>query len=319
MNKSIRNNSDSKKIITILGAPFLYGKDDTNRSTAPNTIRKVGLFNALKLAGFEYEDKGNIKISQKTTRLDITLRHVEEIIDIAKKTADVVADSITAHRFPLVLGGDHSNAIGSILGIASKMNGVTLIYLDTHGDFHTSQTTPSGRLHGMALALSLGLDKKFNSYFDSKTRFFDKKNTVLFGGQKFDPGERAIIEKNISLIDIDFIISQGIGKAVDKLMNLIKTDKIYISLDLDVIDKEYAPATDTSIAGALSYREIIYTLENLSKKFNVVGMDVTELSPKKDIDDKTSKLAIECITSALGHRIGEYELYMDNLASSTPL
>lgn len=303
---------NERKII-VIGAPFLYGKDNKSHSEAPNVLRESGLHKAFEIAQLNYEDKGNISLTKTQLPIKTNLKCLNEIVEITKTVAKEIHQALLMKHTPILLGGDNSITIGALLGVASTVKDVGLVYLDTHGDFHTSQTTPSGRLHGMALAISLGLDKNFLKYYGSKISFFSKNKTVLFGGQKFDPGERETIEKNISLIDINFIDQYGIGKAVEKLISQLKTKKIYISLDLDVIDKLYAPGTDMSIDGALSYREIIYTLEKLSEKYDIIGMDVTEMSPKKDTESKTANIAIECITTALGHRIGAYELYMDKL------
>ena len=301
------------KKISIIGVPYLFGKDNNLLSEAPDILRKSGLYKAFDIANLSYEDKGNISLSKDLPSIKMNLKYLNEVLDITKQTLEKVSETILKNEIPIVLGGDHSITIGAILGIASIIDDVSLVYFGTHGDFHTSQTTLSGRLHGMVLPLSLGLDQSFSEYYGSKIKFFDKNKTVLFGAQKFDPGEEESIVKNISLINIDYIIRYGIGKAVDKLISQINTEKIYISLDLDVINKDFAPGTDMSIDGALNYREIIYAFERLSEKYDVIGMDVVEFSPDKDVNGKTASIAIEAITTALGKRIGAYELYMDDL------
>lgn len=304
------------KKIRLIGVPYMYGKDSQLRSEAPNVLRNSGLHKAFEISRITYEDKGDIKIektSAKDSLLKTKLKYFREIKEIIKLLSKEIKTAISSKEIPILLGGDHSITIGALLGIASCRNDVTLIYMDTHGDFHTSQTTPSGWLHGMSLALSIGLDKDFSRLYGSEITYFDKSKVVLFGAQKFDPGEKEAIVKNVSLIDMNFITHHGIGKTVEKLLNQIKTKYIYISLDLDVIDREYAPGTDMAIYGALTYRELLYTFERLSEKYYVIGMDVVEFSPDKDIDGKTASLAIESITTALGNRIGTYELYMEEI------
>ena len=306
------------KKVRIIGLPYLYGKDSLLRSEAPTVLRKSGLYKAFKIAGISYEDEGDIEIgamSAGKSRLYMKLKYLPEILEISKNLAKAVEMTLSANEIPVVLGGDHSIAIGSLLGISARKNDITVVWIDTHGDFHTSKTTPSGRLHGMALALGLGLDKNFCRLFDPAVNFFDKNKTILFGAHKFDPGERKVIDKNISLIDMTHIVRHGIGRAVEKLVGEIHTENIYISLDLDSVDKQYAPGTDMAIDGALTYRELIYTLERLSEKFNVAGIDVVELAPDMDIEGKTANLAIESITTSLGSRVGVYELYMDEIDS----
>lgn len=301
--------------IRLIGVPYLYGKDSELSTQAPSIIRKFGLLDAFKIAQFPYEDRGDIQIKKNPSKDSpkTKLKHFNEVKEITELVKKEVKSAIESKEIPILLGGDHSITIGALLGIASCRNDVTLIYMDAHGDFHTSQTTPSGWLHGMSLALSVGLDKEFSKLYGSKITYFDKSKVVLFGAQKFDPGEKETIVKNVSLIDMNFITHHGIGKTVETLLNQIKTKYIYISLDLDVIDREYAPGTDMAIYGALTYRELLYVLERLSEKHDLIGMDVVELSPDKDIDGETVSLVIESITTALGNRIGTYELYMEEI------
>lgn len=293
----------------------MYGKDSNLRSEAPDIIRKEGLHKAFEIAGLPYEDAGNIKIlkPQGKNSVKTKLKYFREIQQITNLVFKETRSSISSKKIPILLGGDHSITIGALLGIASLRNDVTLIYMDTHGDFHTTLTTPSGRMHGMSLALSVGADKDFSRLYGSEITYFDKNKTFLFGAQKFDPGEKEAILKNISLIDMNFIIHDGIRRTVEKLLSQIKTKNIYISLDMDVIDKQYAPGTEMAIYGALAYRELIYLLEKLSEKHDVIGMDIMEFSPDKDINGETANLAIESITTALGSRIGAYELYMEKI------
>lgn len=309
-------NMNNTKRVKIIGVPYEYGKDSRQYNDAPDVLRNSGLHKAFEVAGLSYEDRGNIEISDMPTNsssLKTKFKHVKEIIEISKLISREVETAISKKQVPVILGGDHSIAIGSLLGIASCRKDVSLVWIDTHGDFHTSKTTPSGRLHGMSLALGLGLDKKFSTLCGSGVKFFDKRKAVLFGAQKFDPGEREAIVGNILLIDMPFIVHYGIGKAVEKLLSQIDTNNVHISLDLDSIDREYAPGTDMAINGALTYRELMYTLERLSEQCNVVSMDVVELSPKNDVEGKTASLAIESITTAIGKRTGIYEMYMDRI------
>lgn len=309
----IMNNT---KRVRIIGAPFEYGKDSQLYSDAPNVLRNSGLYRALEVAGLSYEDRGDIKIGDVSTNGSspkTRFKYVKEIIEISKLIAKEVKTALSTGEVPVILGGDHSIAIGSLLGIASCRKDVSLVWIDTHGDFHTSKTTPSGRLHGMSLALGLGLDKKFSKLCGLGVNFFDKRKAILFGAQKFDPGERETIVKNISLIEMSFIVHHGIGKAVEKLLNRLDTKDVHISLDLDSVDREYAPGTDMAINGALTYRELMYALERLSENHNIISMDVVELSPKNDVEGKTTSLAIESITASIGKRVGGYEMYMDRI------
>lgn len=302
--------------IRIIGVPYLYGKNNPLRSEAPNVLRKSGLHKAFQRAGLSYEDIGDIeisKISTKDSSLETKLKYFSENKEIIKLLATEVEGAISSKKIPILLGGDHSITIGALLGVAACSNDVSLIYMDTHGDFHTSQTTPSGWLHGMSLALSLGLDKSFSKLYGSDITYFDKSKVTLFGAQKFDLGEKEAVVSNISLIDMNFITQHGIGNAIDKLLSQIKTKKIYVSLDLDVVDKGCSPGTDMSIYGALTYRELFYMIERISEEHDVIGMDVVEFSPDKDIEGKTASLAIESITAVLGKRVGTYELYMDKI------
>lgn len=306
---------DIKKV-RIIGVPYHYGKDDCSRSDSPNVIRNSGLHKALERAKILYIDNGDIEIDRMQAGRSILfkkLKFLPEVLEISKRLKKVVETTLKSNEIPVVIGGDHSIAIGSLLGTAASEKSVTVIWIDTHGDFHTSKTTPSGRLHGMALALSLGLDKEFCKLFNRNVKYFNKNKVVMFGAQKFDPGEREVIVKNISLIDMSYITQHGIGQAVKELFKQVHTKNVHVSLDLDSIDRQYAPGTDMAIDGALTYRELFYMLEKLSEKRTIIGIDVVEYDPNSDIAGKTAKLVIESITTALGKRIGPYELYMDEI------
>lgn len=305
------------KTIKIIGVPYHYGKDECLHSDASNAIRNSGLRVALDIAKIPYKDNGDLEIGHPRKNDSVLyekLKFLPEVMEITKHLREIVKTTLKNNEIPIIIGGDHSVAIGSLLGMSAIRKDITVVWIDTHGDFHTSQTTPSGRLYGMALALSLGLDKEFCKLFSKDVRYLDKDKVVMFGAQKFDPGEREVVVKNISLIDMQYIVRHGIGRAVEELLKRIKTKNVHISLDLDSVDKQYAPGTDMAIDGALTYREILYTIENLAKKRNVVGMDVVEYEPGNDVDKITAKLAIESITTALGRRVGVYELYMNDLA-----
>jgi arginase len=221
-----------------------------------------------------------------------------------------VEKSLERNRLPLVLGGDHSIAIGSVAGstgfFARQGESLGLIWFDAHGDANTPETTPSGNIHGMALAISLGLGDPDLVNLGGRSPKVYARNTVVIGIRDVDPGEREILKKSGATIytmrDLD---ERGMRDVVDEAIRIAGdgTAGIHLSFDLDVVDPEDAPGTGTPVWGGITYREAHLAMEMLSDRAQIVTIDLVEVNPVLDTQNMTGILAAELAQSLLGKRI----------------
>lgn len=235
---------------------------------------------------------------------------VPEIMQVSEEIAIAVEGALINNTIPITIGGDHSLAIGSIAGATNyyKKLGkqLGLIWFDAHGDINTPDTTFSGAVHGMPLAVSLGHgDPKLTNLCGYSPKV-EGKRTALIGIRDIDPPERALIKENkvsaFTMTDIDNI---GMGKVVEQALSRIGSDNagIHLSFDIDVMDPQWAPGVTTAADGGLTYREAHLALELIAQTGLVRSMDFVELNPANDVRNKTAHLAVGLIRSALGQLI----------------
>jgi arginase len=211
---------------------------------------------------------------------------------------------------PLVLGGDHSLAIGSVAGssgfYAKQGDAIGLIWFDAHGDSNTPETTPSGNIHGMALAVLLGLGDPELVGVGGRSPKVQPRNTVLIGIRDLDPGEREILKKSgVAVYTMRDLDERGMRDVVDEAIGLAAdgTAGVHLSFDLDVVDPEDAPGTGTPVWGGITYREAHLAMELLSDRAQIVAVDLVEVNPVLDTQNMTGILAAELAQSVLGKRI----------------
>jgi len=217
-----------------------------------------------------------------------------------------VAAAVGRGRFPLVLGGDHSLAIGTIAGMLRHKRSLGVIWFDAHADLNRADTSPSGNIHGMSLAISLGLGHPLLASIGGESSKVDPSKVVLVGARSIDPGERELIRelgiKVFSMHDIDRL---GMTRVMEEAISLASngTDGVHLSLDMDGLDPEEAPGVGTPVIGGMTYREGHLAMELLSEAGCVVSADVVEVNPILDHMNKTAKVAVELVASLLGERI----------------
>lgn len=296
------------KPVKIIGVPIDLGADRRGVDMGPSAIRYAGLQNELIKLGVVTEDFGNINVPVAESRhfYHSRAKYLPDIVEVSEKLSLVVEKTIADGKMPLVLGGDHSVAIGSIAGVAAHYKKLGVLWVDTHGDFNTPEITPSGNIHGMGLAVALGYgDEKLTNLlgFTPKIR---PENTVLLGVRDLDDEEKKLIHKSgvkvFTMKDIDRI---GLEKAMEEALKILTngTDGVHLSFDLDAVDPAYAPGVGTPKSGGLTYREAHLAMELLADADVLVSMDFSEVNPILDVQNKTALLAVELITSALGKRI----------------
>jgi arginase len=225
---------------------------------------------------------------------------------MARRTAGAVATSIQQGHFPLVLGGDHSIALGSIRG-AAKHKRLAVIWIDAHADFNTAETTPSGNIHGMPLAALCGLgDPRLTRLWDGDAVVLDPRRVVVLGARDLDEGEKKNLHQaGVLVIGMEQIDRQGMFNSMETALARImpNVDGIYLSFDVDSLDPRHAPGVGTPVAGGLTYREAHLACEMIAETGKLLGMDLVEVNPILDVQNQTAALAVELAVSALGRRI----------------
>jgi len=298
--------------IEIIGAPVDLGQGRRGVDMGPSAIRIADLEPHLEALGHKVRDFGDIDVMIPET-LEVgatTLRYKRAILSACDTLRKEVERSLSEERMPIVLGGDHSITIGSLAGVSNHFHRsggkVGVIWFDAHGDSNTPDTTPSGNIHGMSLAISLGLGDPDLASLGGRKPKIDPKNTVLIGVRDLDSGEREILKKSgakvLSIRDVD---ERGMRDVVNEAIQIAGdgTAGIHVSFDLDVVDPEDAPGVGTALWGGITYREAHLAMEILNERANVTSLDLVEVNPVLDNRNLTAILAVELAQSLLGKRI----------------
>lgn len=301
-----------KRNIGIIGVPIDLGAGRRGVDMGPSAIRIGDLERRLEDLGHRVSDLGDLEVMIPETQKVGTgrLRYKQPILAACTALMKSVERCLEEGRMPLVLGGDHSIAIGSVAGssnwFARRGESIGLVWFDAHGDANTPETTPSGNIHGMSLAVSLGYGDADLVRLGGRAPKVLPRNTVLIGIRDLDPGEREFLKKRgvncYTMRDLD---ERGMRDVLDEGIRLASdgTAGIHLSFDLDVVDPEDAPGTGTPVWGGISYREAHLAMEMFSDRANVVAMDLVEVNPVLDTKNMTGVLAAELAQSALGKTI----------------
>ena len=298
------------KAVEIVGVPMDLGGFRRGVDMGPSAIRYAGLRRTLAGLGYRVSDRGNIRVQDRDETEEIEhghgashTHHSDEIIRAAGELATVVADIVRSGSIPVVLGGDHSIGMGTIAGLARAGHRVGVIWVDAHGDINTPDTTPSGNVHGMPFAVALGIAE--DPFPETLRGTTDGKCGVLLAIRDVDAGERDNIKRaGITTITMSDIDRTGMAKAMEKAIGVAsKGDGIHLSLDMDAIDPDEAPGVGTPVRGGLTYREVQLAMEMLHASGKLRSIEVCEVNPILDRENRTATLAVELIASALGQTI----------------
>lgn len=297
-----------KRTVRIIGVPIDLGADRRGVDMGPSAIRYAGLHRRLKKLNWEVEDIGNIDVPIPETRQikDTRLKYLPEIVEVNQQLYQAVAQAINEGVIPLIIGGDHSLGIGSLAGCAASGKQFGVIWFDTHGDYNSLDTTYSGNIHGMPLAVANGIGAKELTDVGGTERKIREENTVIIGARDFDDEEREMIRKSkITVFTMSDIDRLGMEEVVRRGIEIAKqgTDGVHVSFDLDVIDPTEAPGVGTPVPGGMTYREAHLAMEMIADCTCLLSMDVVEVNPILDVHNKTAELAVGLIGSAFGQRI----------------
>ena len=294
--------------IRVIGVPMDLGADRRGVDIGASAIRYAGLNDQLRRLDYEVHDIGNIVVPQPESQPsgNARLKYLEPIIKVAQQLADTVTDALKANEFPLILGGDHSIALGSMTGVTRLHKDIGVLWIDAHADFNTEETTPSGNIHGMILAALAGLGNSRLTGIDGWTPKLNAQRIVIIGARDLDHGERDLLRTHqihvFTMTDID---QRGISDVMREALAIAGTasDGIHLSLDMDALDPVHAPGVGTPVRGGLSYREAHLAMELIADSGRLIAMDVVEVNPILDRENATALLAVELVMSALGKKI----------------
>lgn len=298
------------KNIHIIGAPSTFGQRKLGVNFGPDALRYAGLVERLKNIGHSVEDKGNISVPavdvEKFKGKQEGLRNLNEIIEVSENLSNAVSSSIKNQAFPLIIGGDHSIAIGSISGVSQHYENLGIIWYDAHGDLNIPEESPSGNIHGMPLRVLLGDGDKQLVNISGYAPKVKPENIVLIGMRDLDVGERDFIrENNIKTYTMADIDRNGIKQVMEESVSYLKdkTDGIHLSLDVDALDPVETPGTGTKVLGGLTYRESHFALEMLHNTNLITSMDVVEVNPLIDQNNHTAEQAVCLMGSFFGETL----------------
>ena len=298
---------DKAQPVAVVGAPLDLGAGRRGVDMGPSAIRYAGLDERLREIGRVSQDLGNVEtpVAEAADEGDQQARYLKPVLQTCERVAGLVTGAVQDGLMPLVLGGDHSVALGTIGGLASVYGPGGAIWIDAHGDLNTPETTPSGNVHGMVLAAVLGLGRPT---FDSPLwplPAVDPSRVALLGVRSLDPAERELIHelgvKAYTMSDVDRL---GVERVMrESLAHVAGTGFVHVSLDMDAVDPEVAPGVGTPVRGGLSYREAHLALELVAESGLATSLDVVEVNPIFDRQNATGQLAVELAASALGATI----------------
>ena len=298
--------------VAIIGAPMDLGANRRGVDMGPSAMRVAGLGDRIRALGYEVRDLGNILVDQPESveAGHQKARYLSHIAQGCTRLSEKVEGALQAGQLPIVLGGDHSIAIGSVAGASTyyrkRKEKVGIIWVDAHADMNTPETSPSGNIHGMPLTCCVGLGPKELTEIDGFAPKVDPKNVVLIGLRDVDPLERSYVRqtgvKAFTMREIDeagmrTVMREAIAIATDG------TAGFHLSFDMDAVDPREAPGVGTPVRGGLTYREAHLVMEMAFDSSQMSSLDLVEVNPVIDEVNRTAVLGVELVLSALGKRI----------------
>lgn len=294
--------------VSIIGVPMDLGQKRRGVDMGPSAMRYAGLIEEIQSLGYEVKDYGDININRPATseRKEGELRNLDEVVKVSEELSNSIDQIEAEHSFPLILGGDHSMSIGSVAGVRQRHENLGVIWYDAHPDLNTQETSPSGNIHGMPLAVNLGMGHSKLTEIRGTVPKIKPENVVIIGARSIDEGERQIIkEKGIKVYTMHEIDRIGMTKVIEETIKYLEnsTDGVHLSFDLDGIDPLEAPGVGTPVLGGISYRESHLALEMLAESEIITSAEFVEINPILDNKNQTADVAVALVTSLLGKKL----------------
>jgi len=299
--------------VRIFGVPMDLGADRRGVDMGPSAIRYAGLADEIESVGLDCVDGGNVQVQSPEqtephteSALGGRAKYLDSTERVCRRLADDVATAVDGGHFPLVLGGDHSIAIGTVGGVARDRD-IGVVWFDAHADFNTPQTTPSGNVHGMPVAAFLGVGPFADTDW-APAAGVDPGNVAMVGLRSVDSAEgEALRESDVATYTMNDVDQRGLPDVTRDALSVASegTDCVHVSLDMDFLDPTEAPGVGTPVRGGASYREGHTAMEIVSRTLGsrLVSMELVEVNPVLDDHNRTAELGVELAASALGKRI----------------
>ncbi|MGE4619997.1 MAG: arginase [Planctomycetota bacterium] len=308
--------SEERPAVEIIGVPLDHGAGRRGVSMGPSALRIAGLQDSLRRAEISSHDSGDIEIPIPETRDpgDSSHRYLDVVETACERLSERVSDALSRGCIPLVLGGDHSVAIGTISGVANHLHEpgaeepprVGVLWFDAHADLNTPGTSPTGNIHGMPLACMLGKGPDSLTGIGFAGAKISSRRVVQLGLRDLDPDEkRRIHESEISAYSMEDIDRRGLAEVVAEAIETVleDCDHLHVSFDIDVIDPRFAPGTGTARPGGLTYREAHLAMEMVAETKAIRSLELVEVNPVLDEGNRTAEVGVGIIASALGKSI----------------
>jgi len=291
--------------VAIIGAGLDLGAGRRGVDMGPSAIRYAGLEQRIRALGGEVADWGDVltPVPEATEEGEASARYLAPIMQVCERVAALVEEAAGQGLVPLVLGGDHSIAMGTLGGMAKARGAGAALWIDAHGDLNRPSTSPTGNVHGMPLAAALGAGGDWFATPAYPTPSVAR--AALVGIRSLDPGERTLIaELDVRVYTMSEIDKRGLQVVLAEALEFLGGSRfLHVSLDLDAVDPMFAPGVGTPVRGGLSYREAHLALEMVSESGLLDSLDIVEVNPILDRENETGQLAVELVASALGARI----------------
>jgi arginase len=295
--------------IAIIGVPLDLGAGRRGVDMGPSAIRYAGLRERIAALGYRVRDLGNLAVPLaeqiEPPAADEPLRYLQPIVGVVRDLAQQVRDVISSNTLPIILGGDHSLSIGSVAGVAHNRR-IGVIWLDAHGDYNTPETTPSGNIHGMGLAVLTGRGHPMLTGLIGRIPVLRPGDAALVGVRNLDDGERELLRtSDVRVFTMHDIDRRGMAAVMEEAILHVSagTSGFHLSFDLDVLDPHEAPGVGTPVLGGITYREAHLAMELIAASGRLISLDLVEVNPILDTRNMTALLAVEFALSALGKTI----------------
>lgn len=299
---------EMKQKISILGMPMWLGQTRYGVNMGPDALRSAGLVGRLKNMRLDVVDTGNISvgIAGPGKRTDENMKNTKIVVKANERLAAKVSNIVAAGSFPLVLGGDHSIAMGTIAGVARHYRNLGVIWYDAHADMNTPQTSPSGNIHGMPLAACMGLGPAILKNIGGYCPKIIAENIVLIGVRDVDPGEKALMANaNIKHYSADEVKESGIVAVMQQAVEYLseRCDGIHLSFDLDGIDPKDIPGVGTPVAAGISYDDSLLGVRRLFESGKITSAEFVEFNPLLDRGNSTAASTVNLIGALFGETL----------------
>jgi arginase len=293
--------------VSLIGVPTDIGAGHRGASMGPEALRVAGLGEALVARGLQVHDRGNLRGPFNPWQPPHEgYRHLEQVVEWNTAVMHAVEAELKAGRMPIMLGGDHCLAVGSITAVAKHVRAqgrkLRIVWLDAHADFNTSDLTPSGNVHGMPVACLCGFGPRALTHLGGSIPAISPEQVKQIGIRSVDEGERRLVhEAGLDIYDMRYIDEVGMKRAMEEALEGLDEDThLHVSFDVDFLDPGIAPGVGTTVEGGPNYREAQLVMEMIADTGRMASLDIVELNPAFDERNRTARLAVDLVESLFG-------------------